>query len=279
MKVDNVNYLGRYGEKNIAQHFLNDGDYILSPFNEGPIKVVSDKICSFHQDSQIIISDETLVGNPLISGLNSKAVAQRLFSTLMEAKIFIVIREQCSMILSLYFQYLRAGGTLKLTSFLRNKYNVTSALFSPSVFCYSDLIDYYQKLFPGRVLVLPYEMIDANNYQFLKELSQFANLHINPDIIQNNKRHNVTSNHGFEASIRPLNYLTRSKFHKPMINIPGIRSVKVNLSHSFSFLKFNKYKTDSLKLIDGQFGDLFRLDNDKLSDLVNFSLKKYKYKL
>ncbi|MGP1375882.1 MAG: hypothetical protein ACTS3T_23850, partial [Almyronema sp.] len=61
-----------------------------------------------------VISHERLSGNPYGVWLESQVFADRLYSISPEAKVLIVIREQTSAILSMYFQYVRNGGTYSL---------------------------------------------------------------------------------------------------------------------------------------------------------------------
>ena len=65
------------------------------------------------------LSSEELSGNPHSGGYASKELADRLAAVFPEAKVLIVIREQKSMIVSTYKQYVKVGGTYSLANYLQ----------------------------------------------------------------------------------------------------------------------------------------------------------------
>lgn len=65
-----------------------------------------------------VLSYERLSGSPFAGGHDSKELADRLAAALPEARIFAVIREQTSMLLSLYKLYIRQGGAMPLRHFV-----------------------------------------------------------------------------------------------------------------------------------------------------------------
>jgi hypothetical protein len=65
-----------------------------------------------------VISSEELCGSPHSGAVLEKELADRLAATVPGARILIVIREQRAMLASAYKQFVRAGGTLSLDTFL-----------------------------------------------------------------------------------------------------------------------------------------------------------------
>lgn len=66
---------------------------------------------STYQDRIPVISHEDLSGYPINGWYYAETVAARLKKTFPDARVMICIREQVSMIVSQYFQYIRQGGT------------------------------------------------------------------------------------------------------------------------------------------------------------------------
>ena len=66
-----------------------------------------------------VISAESLTGMSNDAPMGStKLIAERIHNTWPDAKILIVVREQFSIILSGYFQYVRGGGIRSLESYV-----------------------------------------------------------------------------------------------------------------------------------------------------------------
>ena len=124
-----------------------------------------------------VISNERLSGNPHSGGWDAKLIADRLFQVFPEAHVLMVIREQRSVIRSMYFQYVREGGPASLRHYLESpkagKYRVP--LFDLDFYAYHRLIEYYRDLF-GRegVLVLPYELLRENPDETTRLVCDFA---------------------------------------------------------------------------------------------------------
>jgi hypothetical protein len=124
-----------------------------------------------------VIAFERLVGHPFSGGYDSKEIANRLAETFPEGRVLIVIREQRSMILSTYKQYVRQGGTLSLARFMEPPISKSLAVpgFDLRYFEYDHLLTHYRRLFgPDAVLVLTYEQFRADPAAFVGEIARFA---------------------------------------------------------------------------------------------------------
>ncbi len=124
-----------------------------------------------------VVSYERLSGHPFSGGHDAKEIADRLHAVFPEGRILIVIREQASMILSTYRQYVRVGGPLTVRQFV-NPPRSESARFSAfdyRHFEYDHLIRHYRTLFgPESVLALPYELFVRDGRGFVDRIAQFA---------------------------------------------------------------------------------------------------------
>jgi hypothetical protein len=124
-----------------------------------------------------VVSFERFSGNPFSGGYDSKEIADRLLQVFPGARVLAVVREQRSMIVSTYKQYVREGGALPPTKFMRppTSRSMRVPWFDLRHFEYDHLIAYYQRLF-GResVLALTYEQFVADPRSFVAELARFA---------------------------------------------------------------------------------------------------------
>lgn len=154
----------------------------LGPFD----KLSSDTINELHQFAKNaaeqgflgVISHERLSGYPASGGFDSKLILERIKEIFPDAKILIIIREQISLIQSVYSQMITDGGAYSLNDFLR--YSLEPATvripqFRLSFYEFDKYISYCQTLFgKDRVLVLPYELLGENYQDFLDKIGFFA---------------------------------------------------------------------------------------------------------
>lgn len=124
-----------------------------------------------------VVSFERFSGNPFSGGYDSKEIADRLVQVFPEARVLAVIREQRSMIVSTYKQYVREGGAMPVTKFMfpPTSRSLRVPWFDLRHFEYHHLLGYYRRLFgPERVLALPYEQFRSDPRSFVDRLARFA---------------------------------------------------------------------------------------------------------
>lgn len=122
-----------------------------------------------------IFSHERLSGSPYAGGYDSRTNADRLAATFPEARILVVIREQASMLGSVYKQYLRWGGAASFDQYVTPPPGTGRLpVFRFDFLEYHRLIGYYQDLFGAEnVLVLPYELLRVQPGEFLARIGNF----------------------------------------------------------------------------------------------------------
>lgn len=262
--------------------------YLLSSFvyNEEVIKREILKILKQkHEmsDKKFVLSAERLCGNPFSSGFDAKVIADRLYHFFPNAKIFIVIREQKSYLVSTYFQYLSGHGVLGITNFFTSRYNGIP-YFSPNHANYLPLINYYHTLYSkDRVLVLPYELFKEDSEEFINRLGDFIGCKI--DYIQSQQKifRNKTKDHFVLYYFRYLNYFTSSRSQN---NYSGLyyKNTKFIAIWIQKFLfkitpkSLNQYVLISTKKFVHNFvGNRYENANRQLSKLIGFDLSKYGY--
>ena len=126
---------------------------------------------------QPIVSFERLSGNPFSGGYDSKEIADRLAQVFPDARILVVVREQRSMIVSTYKQFVREGGAMSVTKFMQPPTSRSMRIpwFDFRYFEYDHLLGYYRRLFGAdRVLALPYEQFRSDPRSFVERLAGFA---------------------------------------------------------------------------------------------------------
>lgn len=124
-----------------------------------------------------VITHEMLSGNPWKGGYNNQVTADRLSAVFPEGRVLIVIREQSSMILSIYKHRVRNNLTASIQKYLESPKPRSGfePLFRLEYLEYHWLILYYQKLFgKENVLVLPYEMLKNQRDKFLENIANFT---------------------------------------------------------------------------------------------------------
>ncbi|MGI9413032.1 MAG: sulfotransferase [Hyphomicrobiales bacterium] len=163
--------------KYLGKYFYDDGGGRLLPPFESRIGEVRDFLSGLDLSCGRVpvISSEGLAGNPHFGGAGSKDIANRLMEAFPQARIFIVIREQVSMILSTYFHFLRKGGFLTLPDYLGEHFGARVPRFTPAHYRYDRLIGYYQQLFGAdNVLVQTYETFCKEPETFVRTLGDFS---------------------------------------------------------------------------------------------------------
>jgi hypothetical protein len=132
------------------------------------------------QNLVAVLTHEGLSGNPHRGGLDSKTIADRLAAVFPNARVLVGIREQTSMLISLYKQYVKRGGVATFKQYA-NPSSVGSVLgavrFRFDFLEYHRLIGYYQDLFgAANVLVLPQELLRTQAQAFLERIGKFLNV-------------------------------------------------------------------------------------------------------
>jgi hypothetical protein len=128
-----------------------------------------------------------LAGHAYSGGYDSTEIAGRLKAVFPEARILLVIREQRSMILSTYKQYVRAGGVCSLDHFLHPATERGWRIpgFDFAYFEYDGLIRHYRSLYgPEAVLALPYEQLVRDRVGFVATIAEFAGRPAGDDLLE-----------------------------------------------------------------------------------------------
>ena len=260
----------------------NDGP-MLAPYSKNHIKHLQELLVNtdIPSSSVPVISNERLSGNPHAGLFDSPVIAKRLHDVFPDARIFIVIREQRSMIASSYLQYLKRGGTHDIDNYISCGYDGAIPKFTPESLCYDGLIKYYQDLFgTDNVLILPYEMLSTDSSNFVHSLYRFAGINKYPEV-NAKKRHNSPDARLRAARImlRKLNAfrVSTSLNNHSGLALPGVRNLASIAQNTTAFLlpktvaqkRIEKMRERVNTLVEG----LYTQSNTETSRLIGIKLQ------
>ena len=238
-----------------------------------------------------VLSAERLCGNPHSGGYDSKEIADRLAATFPEARILIVLREQKSIILSTYKQYVRAGGSASIRQYLcppeRGRSRVP--MFDFDHFKYDRLLSHYQRLFgKENVLAMPYEWFSNEPRDYVARIVSFAGLQV-PDALLNDLPFQKKENEGLSGLAVAL---------KRRLN-PVVQEDRLNPVPWFPLTKAERLLRRTVGAVDRivprriaqalearlravvceQVGDRYKHSNARTGELIGMALDRFGYDL
>ena len=147
-----------------------------------------------------------------------KEIAERLKSELPGARILIVTRNQQSLVLSVYRQYIHRGGTVPFGRWLGGSsagYTVDPAQYD----FYAAVCEYMNLFGRENVLVLPYELLLERPDMFLEGLASFSGEE-NLFVGQQARRRNASLSPKGVALLRTWNKWFRRSIHNTQPPLP-----------------------------------------------------------
>jgi hypothetical protein len=253
-------------------------------FNADKLKSAFEAKVVTHSAGCPVISNERLSGNPHSGGYDSKYIADRIYQVFPQARILITIREQVSLILSCYYQYLKAGGACSLHDYVTCQ-DKRRPGFNPDNFKFNCLIEYYQKLFgKDRVLVLPYEMFVEDPQRFVQSIVEYSGTVINntPDY---KKKYKARSNSYAFSKVRLLNLFLRKGSINGFSPL-AIRNSPKAVKDFASILGMvipqyieKKHINNQMDYLTGLYNQYYSASNHETRLLTGHDLSKYGYQL
>lgn len=164
------------------------------------------------RDKIIGVSREVLSQSNYITGEHAKRNAERLYEVFGNVKIVYVVREQFSMLASIYSQYLKMGGTRSFDDWFLDPVECRGIIERLK---YDKNILMYQEIFgKENVLILLFEELQSEKELFLKKLYQFVGCEDSSFIPKESDRNvnsGLTSHGAFLSKI--LHRLVRNNYH------------------------------------------------------------------
>ena len=238
----------------------------------------------------LVFSNERLTGGPHYGAQDAVSLMNRLWEIAPDASILLVIREQASMIRSMYAQFVRAFGVCALAEYLDSSYTKhCKETFDPCSLEYHRLVAAYINRF-GResVHVLPFELLVSDREIFRRRVLEACGIKSDeqkgltwtmPD------KANVRSSALQVAFLRRLNPLIRpsiphvgATYYSRPASLIARAVVKIAGSSVFSALnrRLERRQTDYVK----QFvGDRYAESNAILHELTGLDLAAMGYRL
>jgi hypothetical protein len=236
-------------------------------------------------DRQACIATERLSGNPHAGSYDRYVLADRLVETVPNARVLVVFRQQADMIGSLYYQYVRRGGSCKLHEYVGGPNDRKAPLFDLEVLEYDRLVAFYvDRLGADRVLALPYELFRSDAADFVSRITAFAGAPLGagsaaPGGRRVNKRGSLAETHvrrWLNAHlIRPKASLNQRSLNWAVLR-PVDRALCAAARRAPGPLDRSLRSSQQRQIaasVDGRFVE----SNRRLADLVDVSLEGYGY--
>jgi hypothetical protein len=232
----------------------------------------------------LALSHERLSGYPSSGGHDRKLIADRLSATFPDARVLIVLREQRSLIGSMYSQHITDGGTGSIRTFLASPEPQLERRpkFRLATYEFDGLISYYRQLFGRRhVLVLPYEMLGKDPGKFVNAIQSFCGFAGAPigEVTRANEGRSLL----LQMVQRPLNALFYDNELSPgaLINIRRFAprfGVARGLFEAISPRWLERHLQERRRAeIDRHVGDYYAQSNWRTQMITGLDLSRYDY--
>lgn len=135
------------------------------------------QISNYMTDGINLISAEGLSGNPCLQYINRSNVVYKLHNMFSDAKIIIGIRNQRDMIVSLYKQYVKIGGTKRISDFIHPKQIIGEPIqdfFDLETLKYGPYLQRIEEYFGlDNIYIYIYEDLLRDKKKFVKGILNF----------------------------------------------------------------------------------------------------------
>jgi len=235
-----------------------------------------------------VVSNERLSGHPSSGGYDSKEIADRLAEVFPDGKVLMVIREQRSMILSVYKQYVLAGGPCRFPQFVEapEDPNVRVPWFDYGFYEYDRLIRYYHSRFgPDSVLVLPYEAFVNEPAGFVAAIGSFVDRPLDDATLESMRFREVLHRTPSALAIgltRWGNRLARrSQYHPaPVVDSPWVVAQVQRITRGHAIKRVPQSvvgRADGAlqRVVDDAVGDRYSRSNRETAELTGLDLAGY----
>lgn len=156
-----------------------------------------------------VVSHERLGGHPLSNGFDRAMLRDRIRAVLPNARILIVVREQFSMLMSSYLQYLKYGGWHDIDQYIHPPSDGRLPTLSIDFWRYDRLIEMYRSVFGAdRVCVLPYEMLSRDPKEYVRRICSFTGVRA-PENIDGGRRENQRRGYAAAYWFRRMTWVNR----------------------------------------------------------------------
>lgn len=206
----------------------------------------------------VVVSAEGLSGGYFDDNLS---IPDKIQKTFPQAKIIICIRDQKTVIPSLYSVHIKNGGIEKYPEFVKK-------IVTNNKFDYFQLINKYYEVFGEQnILVLFYEDLKKQQQDFLKQLFDFIGLASEEDVAEKkptSNRRSPVAEQKFGRIINKLLYKKNQNLANKVKSFSSRILNKLEEKKIISCVSFEEYP-ETMKLI----GDHYHESNQNLFKLIN----------
>jgi hypothetical protein len=221
-----------------------------------------------------VLSAEQLSGDPHFNSRDSEAIAFRLAATFPDARVLVGIRNQTSMLVSLYKQYVKRGGAVSFRRY-------AAPPFPFDHLEYHRLIGQYQNLFDAsNVLALPHELLRMQPWACLEWIGEFLGV---PATNTEYRQMNVSPSALSLSLKRHANRcIVRDKFNPdPLIALDGSNEVLLRICRKLDarapVALRNGYERRLRRYAEREVGDRYAESNALTAKLTNIDLRAFGY--
>jgi len=234
-----------------------------------------------------VISNERLAGHPLSNAFDRATIARRIDAVFPKARVLVVIREQRSMILSSYIQYLKYGGWRSLDGFVAPPSDGRLPVLQLDVWNYDRLCTLYHGIFGAeRVLILPYEMLVREPKAYVARICNFAGAPMPtalPFNVTENRRRSLFASY-YLRWFTCINRSTSANGHFPhLFGKTGGKIIDRGIKIAVASVTPRSWDTrleNDLKLrIEKAVGSHYEDSNRRLASLTGLDLGAYGYRV
>ena len=230
-----------------------------------------------------VISQEDLLGYPVHGLYYAEQTLRRIAEALPSARVLLCIREQRSILVSNYFQYVRQGGRFRIEDVLTGNANRIGfrPIFRLDHFEYDLTHALMARFFPPeQILILPYELLKHDRADFLARLSAFTGADLSPETDGGvvNERDGTTA----LRVRRVLNGLIPNPAERPQKyeDYPVmVRARNRAVRWMDKVSKSSGYDARLRAYVDSTVGDYYDASNAATSDLLGIDLKQLGYRV
>ena len=233
-----------------------------------------------------LLSNESLSGPPYAGavelGLDHRSpVLTNLVSVFPRARAVLVLRRQDTLARSLYRQYIKRGGTMRVERFFGLDDSGRPGMLSLDRFRFRPFVQMVLDAFPTGVLVLTYEEFVRDNVACLTRLCAFLGVE-RPDIALRAENATRLGPLGIDVT-RRMNFLFKGMLNHSLVpRIPvrrharWVRSSPVELIHDH-WPGRPSARAGRLGLATAEILGRFREDNELLDRQLGLGLKEFGY--
>lgn len=228
-------------------------------------------------------SSEGLIGDPTSRRYDRVQNLNRIRQIWKDARILITIREQTSMVMSLYNEYVHNGGRLPLREFIgeRTEQPGYTPILRESYLMFDEVVEWAQKHYGAEnIYVLPIEELRIDPERYYLRLSDLAFNRAKKE------RPSIASKPSpCECSIelnRIVNHLTAFNPRIPFHNSDAKKLISKTIRISDMLIpnKFhNKIRRINKSIVQERYRGIFSESNQRLKALTGLDLGRYGYEM